>query len=402
MLVLSRRVNESVLVGDNLVFTILGIRGDNVRIGIRAPQSLRIQRQEIAEALERESAERRLASVRTSKVVGAEATGGRTTNIGYGLVQEGIEEAATSTVRRLVEPVGSTETTPPNSMVIVTRKRRESIVVGSDVVFTVVDVRVDKVRIGVQAPKDFNIQRQEIVEAIEWEAAQRRVSVVSVGASELIDATAAEGHSTSFENAEVTKRAEDVASDTVRGFAETVRSTEPTQGQPAAPEWPRFCAELRELSQRNPAEWAGIDALQIALYLTGKCSPEEVDVIQNGISRSSSVRDWIELARKILLADDIVEEELSIAVKAMERLTPEKQDQVYRHLVRELDDYSSQLQATWGDIDESLIERYLDNDCSDAERTRVEQAMRDFPAVRECVELSQHAAAEFFSPENPD
>jgi|GEM_PF-973437 len=360
MLVLSRKANESILVGDNVVFTIVEIRFGKVRVGIRAPRGIPVLR------------------------------------------QMGTEEVAPDTIRGLPETVRSTETAPPNSTLILSRKVGESILVGSDVVFTVVDIRGDKVRIGIQTPKDLPVHRQEIVEAIEWEAAQRRLGDAAVAASALVGTTVAGDLSTSVENAVLRERTEVVASNTGRGLADTVHRTDSvTPNQPAAPEWPRFCAELRELRQKNLAEWKGIDALEIALYLTGKCSPEEVAVIQNGISRSPRVRDWIELARKILLADDVVEEEPSMAIAAIDRLTPEKQYQVYRRLLRELDEYSSQLKATWGDIDESLIERYLDNECTDAERARVEQAMRDYPAVRECVELAQQVTAEFFLPENP-
>lgn len=47
MLVLSRRENETVLLGHDVQITILGIEGDRVRIGIEAPKSMRIIRQEL-------------------------------------------------------------------------------------------------------------------------------------------------------------------------------------------------------------------------------------------------------------------------------------------------------------------------------------------------------------------
>ncbi|TIC85966.1 carbon storage regulator CsrA [Nocardioides sp. GY 10113] len=54
MLVLSRRVGESVVIGDDVTLTVLEVRGDVVRIGIDAPRSVRINRaelvQEVAEA----------------------------------------------------------------------------------------------------------------------------------------------------------------------------------------------------------------------------------------------------------------------------------------------------------------------------------------------------------------
>lgn len=47
MLVLSRRVGESVVVGDDVTITVLEVRGDVVRIGIDAPRSVRVHRAEL-------------------------------------------------------------------------------------------------------------------------------------------------------------------------------------------------------------------------------------------------------------------------------------------------------------------------------------------------------------------
>lgn len=51
MLVLSRRVGESVVVGDDVTLTILEVRGDVVRVGIEAPRSVKVHRAELLEAL---------------------------------------------------------------------------------------------------------------------------------------------------------------------------------------------------------------------------------------------------------------------------------------------------------------------------------------------------------------
>ena len=51
-------------------------------------------------------------------------------------------------------------------MLVLSRYRDESIYIGDDVVITVVDIRGDRVRIGVQAPPDVSVHRQEIYEAI--------------------------------------------------------------------------------------------------------------------------------------------------------------------------------------------------------------------------------------------
>ncbi|HEY9565671.1 MAG TPA: carbon storage regulator CsrA [Nocardioides sp.] len=52
MLVLSRKAGESVLVGDDVVITILEVRGDVVRVGIDAPRSVAVQRAELIAQLE--------------------------------------------------------------------------------------------------------------------------------------------------------------------------------------------------------------------------------------------------------------------------------------------------------------------------------------------------------------
>jgi carbon storage regulator len=47
MLVLSRRIGDSVVIGDNVVVTVLEIRGDVVRIGVDAPREVAVRRQEL-------------------------------------------------------------------------------------------------------------------------------------------------------------------------------------------------------------------------------------------------------------------------------------------------------------------------------------------------------------------
>jgi carbon storage regulator len=54
MLVLSRKKNESIVINDNIVVTIVEIRGDKVRLGIDAPRDVAVHRQEVLEAILRE------------------------------------------------------------------------------------------------------------------------------------------------------------------------------------------------------------------------------------------------------------------------------------------------------------------------------------------------------------
>jgi carbon storage regulator len=58
MLVLSRKVDESIMVGDDVEITVIEIRGDKVRLGIRAPIEVSVHRQEIQEHIDRERRDR--------------------------------------------------------------------------------------------------------------------------------------------------------------------------------------------------------------------------------------------------------------------------------------------------------------------------------------------------------
>lgn len=54
-------------------------------------------------------------------------------------------------------------------MLVLSRHRDESIIIGDDIIITVVDVRGDKVRLGIDAPTDIPVHRQEVYEAIQRE-----------------------------------------------------------------------------------------------------------------------------------------------------------------------------------------------------------------------------------------
>ncbi len=54
MLVLSRKAEESMFIGDNIKITVLDIRGGQVRIGITAPQDIKIHREEVYDRINQE------------------------------------------------------------------------------------------------------------------------------------------------------------------------------------------------------------------------------------------------------------------------------------------------------------------------------------------------------------
>ncbi|TWU12072.1 Carbon storage regulator [Symmachiella macrocystis] len=51
MLVLSRKKNESIVIDDNIVITVVEVRGDKVRLGIQAPKEIPVHRSEVYEAI---------------------------------------------------------------------------------------------------------------------------------------------------------------------------------------------------------------------------------------------------------------------------------------------------------------------------------------------------------------
>lgn len=84
MLILTRRVGETVMIGNDVTVTVLGVKGNQVRIGVNAPRDVAVHREEIFERIKREgqdgAAESRTTTTASTRGAGRSSGNGYATN----------------------------------------------------------------------------------------------------------------------------------------------------------------------------------------------------------------------------------------------------------------------------------------------------------------------------------
>jgi len=151
MLVLSRQRDESTLIGDDVEVTVVDIRGDKVRTGIKAPEQYQVYRKELYVQILQDIAR------------GNQPPPVRERKGGGNLVLS--RQRDESIV--LVEPAELQKFADA-----VAAGRGEGYKVPTACEYTVVDIRGDKVRLGFVAPADVPVHRKEVYEAIRRENRQ--------------------------------------------------------------------------------------------------------------------------------------------------------------------------------------------------------------------------------------
>jgi len=129
MLVLTRKKGESIVINDGVEVTVANILGDKVRLVVNAPDGIPVVQREMFGAT--------------------------------------IPHGSPCTVR--LDPHEAKSRGGSGSSFVFLRHRDEGIVIGDNVVVTIVDIRGDKVRLGIDAPTEIPVHRREVYEAIQRE-----------------------------------------------------------------------------------------------------------------------------------------------------------------------------------------------------------------------------------------
>ena len=137
MLVLSRKLNEKILIGGDITIQVVKVSRNRVRIATDAPDGVRITRG---------------ASIEQAPTTGTTGSFG----------------AASGNVAVMERPA-TTSTQSDGLGLVLSRKEGERILIGDEIALTIVDIRGDKVRIGVEAPRDVTVHRAEVDAAIKLE-----------------------------------------------------------------------------------------------------------------------------------------------------------------------------------------------------------------------------------------
>jgi carbon storage regulator len=139
MLVLSRKQNESVVIGDVIEVIVVEIRGDKVRLGIVAPKEMTVHRREAEDA-----------------------------------IASGPRPPVSQPIEKLVGP----GLVPGGPLLILSRKKNESIVINGNVTVIVIEIRRryhDEVLLGVESPREIAPHRREVYEATKGVTLERRI-----------------------------------------------------------------------------------------------------------------------------------------------------------------------------------------------------------------------------------
>ena len=68
MLILTRRIGESVVIGDDVGITVLGVKGNQVRLGVKAPKEIAVHREEIYERIRQERDQHSLGHMKVAEI----------------------------------------------------------------------------------------------------------------------------------------------------------------------------------------------------------------------------------------------------------------------------------------------------------------------------------------------